>query len=166
MEFKLGFEVKELVAFILKARSQGYAGSAEKIANPQRPGFKEFAPFREGDFEYVDSYAGYYYAPGQEVVRFKGKPVWNMAYNGGMLLEFHGDLEFSRKIYGFLKKALSKVDPKRPFRGPTKLVEGDLTYLDNSEGDITNFKGTERILFKGKEVYRQDYIGGFVVRKE
>lgn len=165
MSFKLGFDIGELVKFLLRAREHGYAGSSEKVKNPQRPGFKEFPPHVEGDFEYIDSYAGNYYAPGQEVIRFKGIPVWNMAYNGGMLPEYHGDLDFSKKTYGFLKKALSYVQPKRPFRGPKRFAEDDFEYFDKSEGDITNFKGTERILYKGKEVFRQDYIGGLIIHK-
>ncbi|KYK26233.1 hypothetical protein AYK26_05490 [Euryarchaeota archaeon SM23-78] len=165
MTFKLGFDLGELTNFILRARKHGYVGGAEKLIKPQRPGFKEFQPYVKGDFEYVDSYAGYYYAPGQEVIRYKEAPVWNMSYNGGMLLRFHGDLEFSKKTYEFLKKALAEVKPERPFRGPERFTDGNFKYHDESEGDITNFKGTERIFFRGVEVYRQDYIGGLIIPK-
>jgi len=165
MGFNLEFDIGELAQFLLRARNKGYAGHAEKVKNPQRPGFKEFSPYKEGQFEYVDSYAGNYYAPGQEVIRFNDKPVWNMAYNGGMLPEYHGNREFSQQTFAFLKKALQLVESIRPFRGPKRFVESDFEYLDESEGDITNFKGTERILYKGKEVFRQDYIGGLIVHK-
>ncbi|MBW3013035.1 hypothetical protein KY340_02410 [Candidatus Woesearchaeota archaeon] len=160
------FEKTKLTEFLLKARMKGYAGDAPKIDNPQRPGFIEFAPYKEDDLEYVDSYAGYYFAPGQEVIRFKGKPIWNMSYNGGMKMEFHGDHDFTHKVFLFLGKALQKVSPERPFRGPDKFKDGDFMYIDKSEGDIAQFKGTEIIFFKGKEVFRQDYMGGFIVWKE
>lgn len=60
--FEEGYD--SLIEFLAKARKHGYAGSAKKIENPQRPGFREFTPFTDGNFEYVDSYAGHYYAPG------------------------------------------------------------------------------------------------------
>ena len=159
------FNVEDLVRFLIRARKCGYAGSAEKVKNPQRPGFKEFPPYAKGPFEYVDSYAGDYYAPGQEVVRCNGIPVWNMAYNGGMLPKFHGNLELSKRTYNFLKKALLRAKPEKPFRGPERFAEGDFEYINKSEGDIKNFKGTERILFKNMEVFRQDYIGGLIIHK-
>lgn len=173
MEFKLDFKLEDLVDFLFRARNHGYAGGAEKVKNPQRPGFKEFPPYREGDFEYVDSYAGHYYAPGQEIIRFKGIPVWNMAYNGGMLPRFHGDTDFSKKVYGFLKKVLQTVDHKKPFRGPDKFLdlENKFKYLNKSEGNITNFKGTEMILYYdlpdayNEVVFSQDYIGGLIIHK-
>jgi len=169
MTFKTPFALDDLVRFILRAREQSYVGGAEKIKNPQRPGFKEFAPFREGLFEYVDSYIGYYYAPGQEIVRFKDVPVWNMAYNGGIAPEFHGDLEFARRINAFLRKALLNVKQERPFRGPSLLVQDDFVYVDRSRGDITHFNGTERIFYRDdnvfKRVFKQDYIGGLIAPK-
>ena len=48
------FNLDELADFIIEARKHGYAGSAEKISTPQRPGFKEFL-FGKGDLEYRDS---------------------------------------------------------------------------------------------------------------
>jgi len=124
MTFRLDFKLEDLVSFLLRAREHGYAGSAEKIANPQRPGFKEFPPYRKDDFEYIDSYTGHYYAPGQEVIRFRGIPVWNMAYNGGMLPHRHFDLEFSKEVYTFLKRVLQRVPREKPFRGPDIFVDG------------------------------------------
>jgi len=165
MTIQTPFNLDDLVAFIIRARNHGYAGSAEKIKNPQRPGFKEFRPYAEGDFEYVDSYSGHYFAPGQEVVRSKGIPVWNMAYNGGMLPQFHGNLEFAKQTFDFLKQALARVDHTRPFRGPNCFVLSPFIYIDNSEGDISNFKGTERIYWSLREVFRQDYIGGLIIHK-
>jgi hypothetical protein len=158
-------DLGELTQFLLRARKQGWAGSGQKvIVGPQRPGFKEFY-YKERNWEYTDSYTGYYYAPGQEVVRFKDIPVWNMAYNGGMTPEYHGRLKFSKEVNVFLKKALLKVESEKPFRGPTWFVEGDFEYLNHSEGDISNFKGTERIMHCGKEVFKQDYIGGLIIHK-
>jgi len=165
MSFNLEFNLEELVRFLLRGRNAGYAGHAEKVKTTQRPGFKEFPPYREGSFEYLDSYAGNYYAPGQEIIRYNDKPVWNMAYNGGMLPNYHGDRELSQKTFRFLSKALQRVKAARPFRGPDRFVEMNFEYINESQGDVTNFKGTERIMYKGKEVFHQDYIGGLIIHK-
>ncbi|MBI4450480.1 hypothetical protein HY642_00770 [Candidatus Woesearchaeota archaeon] len=71
----------------------------------------------------------------------------------------------AKQTFAFLKKALQRVEASRPFRGPRYFVDGDFEYVDESEGDITRFKGIERIFFKGKEVFSQDYIGGLIVHK-
>ena len=153
----------ELAKFLVRAKKETYAGDGKEL-EPQRPSFRELE-YKEGDWEYRDSYSGFYFAPGQEVVRFKGEPVWTMAYSGGMLKEYHGDFEFAKTTFNFLKKALMLIKEERPFRGPLNLKEGDYEYKDESKGDITNFKGEEVILFKGKIVFRQHYIGGLIIPK-
>ena len=146
----------------MKAKTKTYAGDGAEV-KPQRPGFSELE-YAEGDFDYRDSYAGFFSAPGQEVVRFKGIPVWVMAYSGGMLPQFR-DADFAERAFAFLKKALLLVKESRPFRGPNNLKKGDFEYVDSSEGDIRSFLGRERILYKGQEVFRQDYIGGLIIGK-
>jgi len=155
--------LKELSNFLIKAKAETYARSGKEIIS-QREGFKEM-DFSDGDWYYRDSYSGYFMAPGQEVVRFKGQPIWAMAYSGGMLPEYHRNKDFAKQTFSFLKKALLKVELSRPFRGPERLEEGDWEYRDSSEGDIRDFKGTEIIFFRGKEVFRQNYIGGLIIPK-
>ena len=79
-----------------------------------------------------------------------------MNYYGYML----SDKIDSKKVYGFLRKAMSRIDKQRPFRGPSHFKEEDFEYIDKSEGDLDNFIGTERILYTGEEVYRLEYHGG------
>lgn len=58
--------------------------------------------------------------------------------------------------------------------GSKELVfkEGDFVYLDESKGNVSDFKGAEKILFKHrestslKEVYRLVYHGGFVKKSQ
>jgi hypothetical protein len=159
----MGINLKNLAEFLVKAKCRTYAGDGKEIA-PQRPGFNELE-FKDGDWEYRDSYSGLYFAPGQEVVRFKGVPVWTMAYSGGMKPEYHGNRDFAEQVFSFLKQALLRVKESRPFRGPESFKDGEFEYVDASEGDITDFRGTEIILFRGKEVFRQNYIGGAIVHK-
>ena len=155
--------IDELVEFIILAKKEAYAGDGKEL-DPQRPGFKEL-DFRQEDLYYRDSYSGFFFAQGQEVVYHKGKPIWAMAYSGGMRREYHGDIPFAKTVFGFLKQALLKVEKSRPFRGPTRLEEGDLLYVDESDGDVKEFRGREKIFYKGKEVFRQDYIGGLIIGK-
>lgn len=145
----------KLVDFIVKAKKQTYASgnSARKLED----GFEEFI-FEEDGFKYRDRYHAKDPRPfsGEEIVWQDGKAIWVMNYYGYMFSDKIG----SKKVYGFLRKAMSLVDEKRPFRGSSHLKEGDFEYIDGSEGTLDNFKGTERILFKGEDVYRLEYHGG------
>ncbi len=115
--------LKQLAEFLAKAKKQTYAGNGKEII-PQRPGFKELE-FKQGNWHYRDSYTGFFSAPGQEIVRFKGKAVWAMAYSGGMREKYQGDAKFAAEVFDFLKKALMRVTAIRPFRGPERLNIGD-----------------------------------------
>jgi hypothetical protein len=156
-------DLKKLANFLVKAKKQTYAGEGKEV-DPQRPGFKELE-YSDGDYVYRDSYIGFFSAPGQEIVRFKGVAIWSMAYSGGMRQEYHNNTEFAEKVFTFLKKVLFRVTEDMPFRGPKNFKEGDFEYINEFEGDITSFKGHEKILLKGKEVFSQDYIGGLIVHE-
>lgn len=157
------FDLNKLAKFLVKAKTQTYAGEGQEIT-AQRPGFTELE-FEDGDFEYRDSYSGFFQAPGQEVVRYKGEPVWVMAYSGGMEKKYHGNIDFAEKTFSFLKQALLRVEESNPYRGPDNLKEGDYEYINKVEGDIANFRGQEQILYKGERVFVQDYIGGLIIQK-
>lgn len=159
METDLG----QLAKFLVKAKVNAWAGDGKELA-PQRPGFKELE-FREGLWLYRDSYAGYFMAPGQEYVTFDGNPVWAMGYSGGMSQNHRVSRTFAKQTFEFLKKALKQVDEKRPFRGPKIFIEGDQVYLDESWGDITDFHGTEKIIYQDREVFKQNYCGGLIIPK-
>jgi len=158
-------DLKELAHFLVKAKTHTYAAGGREV-RPQRPGFKELE-FRDGEWEYRDSYAGYYFAPGQEVVRLKSVPVWAMAYSGGMRLHALrcGEEDLTKRTFAFLKKALLKVDASRPFRGPGTFTYGHLDYVDSNSGDITDFTGREKIFYRGGEVFAQKYMGGLIIHK-
>lgn len=153
-------DLRELAKFLVKAKKKTYAGNGKEI-KPQRPGFKELE-FKEGKWHYRDSYAGFFSAPGQEVVRFGGRPVWAMAYSGGMKEKYQGNAKFATEVFNFLKKALNKVGAAKPFRGPERFKTGDFLYLSKSKGGIKEFRGQERIYYKGRLVFQQEYIGGLI----
>ena len=161
-------DLKKLAKFLVKAKTGTYASMDKKKIVPERTLHNEL-DFSEGDFYYRDSYVGFFQAPGMEEVRLSskyGRTIWTMAYSGGMNKKFHGDIGFAKETFSFLKNALGKVNENAPFRGPAKLKEGNWEYINTFKGDIENFVGHEKILFKGKEVFSQDYMGGLVVEKE
>ncbi len=156
-------DIQELAEFLVRAKVSTYAGDGKEVT-PQRPGFNELE-YIEGDLEYRDSYTGFYCAPGQEIVRFKGKPIWSMAYNGGMIKKYQSDEAFSSMTFAFLKEALKMIDKSRPFRGPESFIDGYFEYIDETEGDITLFNGCEKILYRGEKVFEQRYFGGMILGK-
>lgn len=156
-------DINELNKFLYDANKNGYAGDGKKVP-AQRPGFSELE-YQNGDWIMHDSYAGHFFAPGQEVVYFKGKPVWAMAYAGGMKFEFHGDTILDHKTFIFLKNALLAMDPAKPFRGPEKFEDGEFQYISTVEGDAKDFFGNEKIYLNKKLVFEQNFIGGLIVEK-
>lgn len=158
------YSLDELNKFLYRANANGYAGDGVKV-EAQRPGFDELE-YKEEDWLYHDSYAGHFFAPGQEVVYYKNEPVWAMAYAGGMQFEYHGQEEITHRTFEFLKKALMAMDPDKPFRGPEKFEEGDMRYESTLSGDIKDFSGNEKIFIAGKLVFEQNFIGGIIVKKE
>jgi hypothetical protein len=58
--------------------------------------------------------------------------------------------------YAFLRGALKRVGEAKPFRGPEK-YEDHMIYINNVEGDLGRFMGIEKILYKGKEIYKLLY---------
>ncbi len=161
---KTEFNLEDLAKFIVEANKNTYASGIYANVKSERPGFEELE-FKKGGFELRDSYCGFFRAPGQTIVRFKEKPVWNMAYDGGMIEEFHADADFSKQTFKFLQKALMKIDALRPFRGPENFKEGEYEYTMEVNGDIRNFRGQEKITFQGKVVFVQNFIGGLVLGK-
>ena len=144
----------ELREFIVRAKRKTYASGAEpkKLAN----GFEELN-YEEGELKYNDLWkTGTNSFGGREIVAERGETFWMMNYYGKIISE---EVE-AEKVYAFLRKALSKVEKEKPFRGPSSFKEKGFEYLDDSEGSVEMFSGIEQILFNGKLVYRLDYHGG------
>ena len=70
------------------------------------------------------------------------------------------------ETFAFLKSVLLKARPSTPFRGPPFIQGNKFTYIDLSDGDLSQFHGHERIFYRGEVVFRQDYVGGLVVPKD
>ena len=158
------FDFEELKKFLYDANASGYASGGKEV-EPQRPGFSEIE-YAKGDWLFHDSYSGHYFAPGQEIVYFQEKPVWAMAYAGGMKFEFHTDEDLTHESFMFLKKALLAMGKNTPYRGPKEFADGDMKYVSTLTGDIKDFIGNEKIYKAEKLIFEQNFIGGIIVGKD
>jgi len=148
-------DILELCKFLVKAKINTYTSGREGTILTD--GSKELT-FEEGEFVYRDKYHGFNPFIGGEVVFCKGKCIWGMNYYG-YIIPSEGISQ--KEVYAFLREALKKVGKEKPFRGPKKYEENSFQYVNSVEGNLGMFNGIEKILYKGKEVYRLLYHGGF-----
>lgn len=149
------FDKRAFNDFLVKAKKNGYASDGAMVTKDGRGATTVF--FKEGDWEYEDEYYGGEPFGGSEKVFYKGGVIWMMVYYG----QVHNGID-TAEIYSFLRKALLMPPDMYPFRGPTRLEEGDLKYDNTPQGYVDDFSGSE-FIFKGQErVYSARYIGGYV----
>jgi hypothetical protein len=147
------------VDFLLQAKRSTYAGEGdEATATPLVPGSKQLE-YQDGDYFYRDIYLGMAYFVGQEVVSYRGHPLWSMSYAGGVTPP-SGDRFDPRAIYGFLRLALRHGIEAEPYRGPASFRHESWAYTNSSSGSLDAFWGIEKIVREGAQVYECRYAGG------
>lgn len=153
----------DLTNFIVQAGQHGWAAEAERV-EPQRPGFKEIAYSRD-EWEYRDSYAGYFMAPGSSVVYYKDQPVWYMTYGGRGQMPEHFDE--AKETFGFLRKALMRPDRRMPVRGPDILIGDTYNYMFHPKGDLLGGSWQEQIWREDEDelVFKQKGDVGIIIPK-
>ena len=147
----------ELNAFIVRAKAATYVGGGEHTS-PCRVGSHDLR-FTEGPWAYHDSYFGGRDFIGEEVVYFENQPVWAMNYYGRILRD---DLITGAQAGEMIKASLSRMYREGRFLGGFEFREGDLTYIDASEGDSHCFHGHELIRHGEETAYELDYHGGLI----
>ena len=153
--------LSQLAAFLASAKRSGNAARGDPAtASPALAGSRQ-QEYRTGRFVYRDIHFGLARFAGQETVTFDDRVIWSMVYAGGVLPGVADEAEIA-VTYNCLRQALHMVEIERPFRGPRALGIGALRYVDESDGDVASFRGTERILRDGATVYRLDYNGGLI----
>lgn len=143
--------------FIVRAKAATYVGSGAHCAS-SRPGSHDLH-FSEGDWLYIDSYFGGADFIGEEAVFHNGKPTWAMNYYGVIL---RPELISAAEAGGMIKASLSRMYRENRFLGGFRHSEGNLTYVDTSEGDLTHFHGREWIEREGVLAYELVYHGGLI----
>ena len=153
-------DIEQLSKFLVKAKINTYASSGEGGEKILFDESKEFE-FEEKEFKYRDRYFGFDPFIGQEIVWQNGKIIWGMNYYGKVVSEVIP----VKQIYQFLKEVLKKVLENKPFRGPDNFKQGDFEYFNKVEGVVENFQGEEATFYKKQLVYKLNYHGGLVIRK-
>lgn len=148
---------QSLHEFIIRAKAATYVGSGAHSAS-SRPGSHDLH-YAEGDWLYIDSYFGGTDFIGEEAVFHNGKPAWAMNYYGTIL---RPELISGAEAGQMIKASLSRMYRENRFLGGFRYSEGNLTYVDTSEGDITHFHGKEWIERDGVLAYELVYHGGLV----
>lgn len=149
--------LKNLEAFVIQAKSRTYVGSGPKLL-PYRLGSQDLQ-YADGDWVYHDSYFGNSDFAGQEVVYYRGTPVWVQNYFGYLI---RPDRITAAEAGAMIKESLTAMYREGRFLGGFTHTSGDLTYVDTSEGDVFRFQGREWILRDGEQVYMLLYHGGLV----
>lgn len=149
----------ELLWAIREGKRHGYLSGEKAKIDPQDPtGTLKYYEWEHGDWFYRDEYRGSYMAPGRELLRYKMRPLWQMAYAGGIIDPFCFVPEIKDPTFDLLIAALQQMPDNFPIRGPHGFVARDKgDYVCNWEGDnITLLTGTESIHLDG------DYIRGLL----
>jgi hypothetical protein len=150
--------LQDLNTFIVRAKAVTYVGDGQPIP-PCRPGSHDLS-FTDGDWAYIDGYFGGRDFIGEEVVYFKGKPVWAMNYYGRIL---RSDLLTPSQAGQVIKASLSKMYAEGRFLGGFEYQHEGFTYTDTSAGEATSFRGQEYISRNGETAYELLYHGGLIL---
>jgi len=148
---------KKLTQFLLKARTETYAGSRGKVKSVLKGSTQ--LEFQEGDWLYRDVYyVGNGIFMGLEVVHYQNDPVWAMTYYG----DFRGMME--EEVDNVLRKALSENWQKARTWKKVEWEENEYQYIcePDFKGSIDNLAGLEKILKEGKQIYSFVYAGGAI----
>ena len=151
-------EKEELLQFLLKARTQTYAGGKGKV-KPILSGSIQLE-HKEGEWLYRDIYyIGSGIFTGLEVVHFQEKPVWSMCYYGNF--KKMTEQEIDKILRGAL---MDKWQEARLWK-KVEWKKDEFKYIcePDFEGSIKEMAGMEKILKSGKQIYTFFYAGGCIV---
>lgn len=149
---------EQLVEFIIEASRNTYANpDAPKSISPYRPGCEEYL-YESGDWKYLDSYAWNKDGGGEEIVYYKGQPVWLMNYYGFVTAPTD-----TKAMYAFLHEALRERHPVLPVRGASHSSGAFRYEIAFEKDEIENLLGVERIYENDALVY-ECYVHGGLVR--
>jgi hypothetical protein len=148
---------KEIVDFLIKARTQTYAGGLGKV-EPAFVGSTQME-YKDVDWFYRDVYnLGNGIFMGLETVYFKNKPVWSMSYFGDFSKMSE---ETTDKI---LRSALIKYKDKTRLWYKVEWEKDGFKYLctPDEEVGIGHVSGMEEIYKKEERLYAFFYAGGVI----
>ena len=150
--------------FLFCAKKQAFYEEGRRFENGSRWLDEDYFSVRNGnDFVYTRIFNEDLFS--METLTKKGSIVWFMRaypqFDNGELSTINEELS-KKELYAFLRRVLNFMPEDLPIRGPEKFGGGSWIYLNEINGNIRYFKGTEIIKFRDIEVYRMPYYGGFV----
>ncbi|AQS61882.1 hypothetical protein AGRHK599_LOCUS1110 [Rhizobium rhizogenes] len=147
-----------LEEFIVQAKSATYVGGGSKSRTSTRKGSHDLT-YRQGEWDYIDSYFGGTDFIGQEVIWHEGVALWAMNYYGRILRPDMIDGTIAGRV---IQASLSALYQEGRFLGDFTHHVGELVYVDTNAGEARSFTGIERIYRGDVETYRLDYHGGMI----
>ncbi|MCX6653848.1 MAG: DUF5680 domain-containing protein [Candidatus Bathyarchaeota archaeon] len=150
----------KIETFLVSAKKATYAEGGDDAGLTLPDSARELS-YSSGDLVYRDRYYGWDPFAGEEVVTCSNRVVWLLNYYG----RCHTDCVDPSQVYSYLIKALSRVTEKAPYRGPDKYEEDGFKYTCSINGSFKSFFGSEKILFRGKDVYWLNFHGGEILWK-
>lgn len=155
--------LRALAAFLVEGHKRCWAGDGAE-ETPMFPGMKCLY-HKSHEWEYRDSYSGYFRAPGSTFISFRDVPVWNMSYFGQG--QMPGQEPFAKPTYAFLKRALLQATPALPYRGPSEYREDGWTYrFQMLHGDLEDFLAKENVFKGNASVFSQTIGGGIIIGRD
>lgn len=152
-----------MIEFLVEANTFLYRYPDNIIFRETANGDMKLIEHRRDNFIYRNYIIGFRALHGTILVIDAGKPVWILTYEGGVA--DHGASEDAiRKIYGFVRKNLSRATMEHPIRGPNEYHDGKMNYSNSFFGSINKFNGSETVaLDNQKLIYKMNYSGGDVI---
>lgn len=148
---------EEIKKFIIEAKRKTYADPDSK-PNILPDSRKQFL-IKNGQYKYLDTYAGSNPFSGEEIIYYQDKPIWIMNYYG-LVLDPNTS---SEDVYAFLKKCLSNIPNDFPIRGPQIFEDGNFRYELKITGDLRYFYGKEDIYLNNRKIYELNLHGGVLI---
>jgi len=149
--------IRNLKNFLFTANQAGYATDNPSHEIKEKNGTTTIT-YSQSDWQMIDSYVGGEPFAGYTKILYQKRVIFAMAYYGKII----SAKEKPANVYTFLKKALLKMPPEHPYRGPKNFREGEWRYNNEWRGEIAEFSGQEKIFHRQKEVFWTKYIGGLV----
>jgi hypothetical protein len=149
--------LEELEAFIVAGKLRTYVGDGARLLS-YRQGSHDLQ-HADGDFVYHDCYSGGQDFVGEEVVYWRGRPVWAENYFGRII---EPDLLSAEPAGQVIKSSLTGMHAEGRFLGGFHATDGDCAYHDASTGDAAWFQGRETIERAGRTAYELHYHGGLI----
>jgi|GEM_PF-551497 len=155
--------IKQLIEFLRRAREEsGYEIIGEAKETVLQDGMRIIGPYTNGSLTYIDRYEGFEQFHGREAITLDDGLIWKRDYGGGITDNKYKEKTLALELFDVLKVALRMFPKDRPFRrGSFPLKINDrYFYSDHCKGDMTSFRGKEKIFCNFKEIYSLEYNGG------